>query len=73
MKVYYMMDRQKLLTIAKKQAMLSKDTGKNKSYKVGAVLFNSKGKVIVQKHNSYKTQFLLDHNFYIPNNRRWYV
>lgn len=44
-----------LLLRAKDQALLSGGVGTNHSYKVGAVLFNKKGKVLVAKNNSYKT------------------
>jgi deoxycytidylate deaminase len=48
----------RILEVARATALASKGTGKNRNFKVGAVLFKGK-KLVAAKSNSYKTHPLL--------------
>jgi tRNA(Arg) A34 adenosine deaminase TadA len=55
----------KLVCQAVKAATKSKGTGSNLNYRLGAVLFDRKGRVVVAKPNSYKTHpFALKNSLY---------
>ena len=50
---------QTILRLAQKTACLSKGVGRNKNYRVGAVLFDKRENILAARHNSYKTHPLL--------------
>lgn len=45
----------KLVEAAKAVALSGPGTGRRNSFRVGAVLFDNRGRVLAAKHNSYKT------------------
>lgn len=49
----------RILEIAKNQALLSQGVGRNKNYRVGAVLFDQKGRIHAKGFNTYKTHPIL--------------